>query len=182
MTMQGMTAERDASGDARREPRGAERIGVLGLGYVGLPLTVALARKFDVVGFDIDAARAEALSRGEDKTGEIDLAELRRTTARFTADPEALRGVTTFIVAAPTPIDRQPPRRRSWGRAGHASRHGRRIRRHLVPVSRPLSARLHPLAHHQLPRRRSGRPDDRSTRAASRSAPARTSTTRPRRR
>lgn len=84
-----------------------ERIAVVGLGYVGLPLALAFARKFpDVLGFDIDKARVDALRGGHDLTRETDATELGRSTLRFSADPEDLKQATFFIVAVPTPVDR----------------------------------------------------------------------------
>ena len=58
------------------------RIVVLGLGYVGLPLAVALARKFEVTGFDIDSGRIAELREGRDRTGEIESDALRQTATR----------------------------------------------------------------------------------------------------
>ena len=58
------------------------RIVVIGLGYVGLPLAVALARKFDVIGFDIDSGRIAELRKGRDRTGEIEPEALRRAALR----------------------------------------------------------------------------------------------------
>ena len=81
------------------------KIGVIGLGYVGLPVAAAFARKFDVVGFDIDQTRVEELGRGVDRTREVDAAGLAQPTLSFTADPEGLRGVDFFVVTVPTPID-----------------------------------------------------------------------------
>ena len=83
----------------------SEKIAVLGLGYVGLPLSVALAEKFDVVGYDIDPNRAAQLAAGDDRTGEIDLDALRHSRAQFSGDPAAMSGATVFIIAAPTPIN-----------------------------------------------------------------------------
>lgn len=83
-----------------------EKIAVIGLGYVGLPLLVSLARHFDgVVGFDIDRRRVEALRTGNDWTGEIDNAALAPTTAKLTDAIEDLKDVSFFIVTVPTPID-----------------------------------------------------------------------------
>lgn len=88
------------------EPEAAEKIGVIGLGYVGLPLLVGLARHFDgVVGFDIDKARVKALGAGNDWTGEISRDQLAGCKARLTADASDLRACTMFIVTVPTPID-----------------------------------------------------------------------------
>ena len=88
-----------------------ERIVVIGLGYVGLPIALAFAKKFDhVVGFDIDTVRVAELQRGMDRTGEVDPEDLKTTTLTFSSWHEALRGGTFFVVTVPTPIDanRQP--------------------------------------------------------------------------
>lgn len=84
---------------------GAERICVVGLGYVGLPLAVRLASKFKVIGFDIDAQRVSELQGNQDHTGEIEAAELEASSAEFTTDPAAIKGSTIVIVTVPTPID-----------------------------------------------------------------------------
>jgi len=79
---------------------------VIGLGYVGLPVALALARKFQpVVGFDISKRRIAALRSAEDATGEVTEAALRKTTLRFTDDADALSEASFFIVTVPTPID-----------------------------------------------------------------------------
>lgn len=83
-----------------------ERIAVIGLGYVGLPIAVAFARRFPgTIGFDISARRVESLRRGVDATREVPEADLRGTTLNITDDPGALRGATVFVIAVPTPID-----------------------------------------------------------------------------
>jgi UDP-N-acetyl-D-galactosamine dehydrogenase len=82
-----------------------DRIAVLGLGYVGLPLTLALARAgFDVLGYDTHAPVIEALHAGRDPNGEIADEKLAVSTARFSHDPANLAGRTAFIIAVPTPI------------------------------------------------------------------------------
>ncbi|MDP9163038.1 MAG: nucleotide sugar dehydrogenase, partial [Pseudomonadota bacterium] len=81
------------------------RIVVMGLGYVGLPLAVVLARKFDTIGLDIDQDRIAELERGEDRTREVEADQLRASTLRLTADPEAARGAHVYIVTVPTPVD-----------------------------------------------------------------------------
>jgi UDP-N-acetyl-D-galactosamine dehydrogenase len=84
-----------------------EKIAVIGLGYVGLPVAIALAAKFQgVVGFDIKQARVAALARGEDNTREVSASRLRETTLQLTSNLKDLEGCTVFIVAVPTPIDR----------------------------------------------------------------------------
>ncbi|MBQ9407091.1 MAG: nucleotide sugar dehydrogenase [Desulfovibrio sp.] len=80
-------------------------IAVVGLGYVGLPLAVALSRHFDVIGFDINHARVAALRAGHDATNEVDDAELGASSARLTADPAELSRAGVIIVAVPTPVD-----------------------------------------------------------------------------
>lgn len=81
------------------------RIAVVGLGYVGLPLAIALAGKFDVVGFDISAARVADLRRGEDSTHEVTAEALGAAPLTITDDPADMRGCDVFIVTVPTPID-----------------------------------------------------------------------------
>ena len=82
------------------------RIAVVGLGYVGLPLALELAKKFPgTIGFDIHAAKVAELQKGVDRTREVDGAALRETTLKMTANPEDMRGADFFIVAVPTPID-----------------------------------------------------------------------------
>jgi UDP-N-acetyl-D-glucosamine/UDP-N-acetyl-D-galactosamine dehydrogenase len=82
------------------------KIAVIGLGYVGLPLAILLARRFpSVIGFDAQAARVAALGRGDDVTGEVSSEDLRASKLELTADTNDLRDVTFFIVAVPTPID-----------------------------------------------------------------------------
>ncbi|WP_300154344.1 nucleotide sugar dehydrogenase [Solidesulfovibrio sp.] len=85
---------------AKRAP-----VAVIGLGYVGLPLAVALARHFDVVGFDIKDARVEELKSGRDSTLEVDPADLAAVSIRYTADAADLDACKFFIVAVPTPIN-----------------------------------------------------------------------------
>ncbi len=83
-----------------------ERIAVVGLGYVGLPVALAFARRFpDTIGFDVDAAKVASLRAGHDRTGDVARTALESTTLRFTAQLEDLRGATFFVVAVPTPID-----------------------------------------------------------------------------
>jgi len=82
-----------------------DRIAVLGLGYVGLPLTLALARAgFDVIGLDTHAATIDALKGGQDPNGEVSDTSVTNSTTRFTHDAGDLAGCTAFIIAVPTPI------------------------------------------------------------------------------
>lgn len=80
-------------------------VAVVGLGYVGLPLAVALARHFSVIGFDISADRVAQLKEGRDHTGEVDGADMVGTDAAFTSDPVELAKAGIIIVAVPTPVD-----------------------------------------------------------------------------
>ena len=82
-----------------------ERIAVIGLGYVGLPLSVALARKFETAGFDIDPERIEELKSGTDRTREVAAGELRSSSLTLTGDTSTLADRTVYIVTVPTPID-----------------------------------------------------------------------------
>ena len=81
------------------------KVAVIGLGYVGLPLAVALAEKHDVVGFDVSARRVAELRQGSDSTHEVTEAELGAANFRISDDAADLRGQHIFIVTVPTPID-----------------------------------------------------------------------------
>jgi UDP-N-acetyl-D-galactosamine dehydrogenase len=84
-----------------------EKIAVIGLGYVGLPVALAFAHKVPgTIGFDIDARRVADLSRGHDWTGETSAEELK-APIKLTADVADLKGVTMFVVCVPTPIDHE---------------------------------------------------------------------------
>ncbi len=78
---------------------------VVGLGYVGLPLAVALAGTARCWGLDIDPARIAELRRGHDRTGEIDAARLAATSLEMTGDPAACPPADVYIVTVPTPVD-----------------------------------------------------------------------------
>ena len=82
------------------------RIGVIGLGYVGLPLAVEFGKHFDTTGFDINAGRIAELEKGKDSTLELTRAELRGAQRlRYTSRIADLRRCNVFIVTVPTPID-----------------------------------------------------------------------------
>jgi UDP-N-acetyl-D-galactosamine dehydrogenase len=84
-----------------------EKIAVIGLGYVGLPLALAFARKFpDTVGFDIKESRVNALRDGRDETNETSPEELKASSLLCTSNPDDLKSATFFIVAVPTPVDK----------------------------------------------------------------------------
>ncbi len=82
-----------------------EKIAVLGLGYVGLPLAVALSRGgLDVIGFDTHADHVVALKDGFDRNGEVSVDSMASSKVHYSADPDDLTGVTAFIISVPTPI------------------------------------------------------------------------------
>lgn len=83
----------------------AHKIAIVGLGYVGLPLAVALAKDQKVVGFDIFDARIGELTRGIDRNGELSQAELDNPNLLFTSSESALAEVSLYIVTVPTPVD-----------------------------------------------------------------------------
>jgi UDP-N-acetyl-D-glucosamine/UDP-N-acetyl-D-galactosamine dehydrogenase len=83
-----------------------EKIGVIGLGYVGLPLAVEFGKILDVVGFDINQVRIEELKKGYDRTLEVDADEFATSSKlSFTANLDDLKSVNHFIVTVPTPVD-----------------------------------------------------------------------------
>ena len=83
-----------------------EKIAVIGLGYVGLPVAISFGRKLPTVGFDIRQRRVDELKKGHDDTLEVTDADLASATKlEMTADPQKLKECTFFIVAVPTPID-----------------------------------------------------------------------------
>jgi UDP-N-acetyl-D-galactosamine dehydrogenase len=80
-------------------------IGIIGLGYVGLPLAVEFGRKYPTVGFDVKTARIADLEKGRDATLEVSPKELKEAhKLKFTADPQDLDDVNFYIVTVPTPI------------------------------------------------------------------------------
>ncbi len=82
-----------------------KKVCVVGLGYVGLPLAVELAKYFPVAGFDINTTRIKTLKEGKDPNHEVDDATLKATTMTFSSDPSTIKGADFIIVAVPTPID-----------------------------------------------------------------------------
>ena len=81
------------------------RIVVVGLGYVGLPLAVALADHFPTVGFDIDRDRVAELASGNDRTREIDGPRLLSSPLRLSSNTQDVEGHDVYIVTVPTPVD-----------------------------------------------------------------------------
>lgn len=83
------------------------RIGIVGLGYVGLPLAIEFGKRFDTIGYDIRRERVEALREGRDDTLEASPAELRSATRlRYTSELEDIRSCNVYIVTVPTPVGR----------------------------------------------------------------------------
>lgn len=80
------------------------KIAVIGLGYVGLPLALALARHYPVTGFDIKQSRIKELKRGHDRTGETSVSDLRSSTIELTSSATKLKNHNVYIVTVPTPV------------------------------------------------------------------------------
>ena len=81
-------------------------LAVVGLGYVGLPLAVAFAKHFNVIGFDISAPRIAELRKGHDHTNEVSNKNLQSVDIQYSTDPTVLAKAGVVIVAVPTPIDK----------------------------------------------------------------------------
>lgn len=84
---------------------GEEKLAVIGLGYVGLPIALEFARKIKVIGFDINEERVEMMRNNVDPSKELDASEFDGCDIEFTANPDDLKDATFFVVAVPTPID-----------------------------------------------------------------------------
>lgn len=84
---------------------GEEKLSLVGLGYVGMPIAVAFARKIKVVGFDLNEKKIELYKNGVDPTNEVGNDVIRNTKVEFTADPSKLREAKFHIVAVPTPVN-----------------------------------------------------------------------------
>ncbi len=82
-----------------------EKLALVGLGYVGMPIAVAFAKKLDVIGFDFNAAKIEKYRSGIDPTNEVGDEAVKETTVEFTADPKKLSEAKFIIVAVPTPVN-----------------------------------------------------------------------------
>lgn len=82
------------------------KIAVIGLGYVGLPLALELAKHFDVTGFDVSEVRVDELRNGVDRTGEVDQGHLKESSLVATVDSDDIAGSDVFIVTVPTPISK----------------------------------------------------------------------------
>ncbi|WP_017732690.1 nucleotide sugar dehydrogenase [Nafulsella turpanensis] len=82
-----------------------EKICVIGLGYVGLPIALEFGRKYSVIGFDINAKRVEMMKQGIDPSKELPKEDFEGADINFTADLEGIREAKFYVVAVPTPID-----------------------------------------------------------------------------
>lgn len=84
---------------------GEEKIALVGLGYVGMPIAVAFAKKVKVIGFDLNAEKVELYKQGIDPTNEVGDEGIKATTVDFTADEKKLQEAKFIIVAVPTPVN-----------------------------------------------------------------------------
>lgn len=84
---------------------GEEKIALVGLGYVGMPIAVAFAKKTKVIGFDLNSAKIQTYLSGIDPTKEVGDAVIRNTTVEFTDNAEMLRQAKFIVVAVPTPVN-----------------------------------------------------------------------------
>jgi UDP-N-acetyl-D-galactosamine dehydrogenase len=82
-----------------------EKLAVIGLGYVGLPIALEFAKKISVIGFDINQKRVDMMRQNVDPSNELDASAFADCDIHFTADIEALKAAKFFIVAVPTPVD-----------------------------------------------------------------------------
>ncbi|MGC8195352.1 nucleotide sugar dehydrogenase [Staphylococcus sp. IPLA37011] len=80
------------------------KIAVIGLGYVGMPLAVAFAKHFEVIGFDIDANKIKSYQNNVDPTGEIGEEGLKKTSVKFTSNENEIKEANFYIITVPTPI------------------------------------------------------------------------------
>ncbi|SMC39465.1 nucleotide sugar dehydrogenase [Sporomusa malonica] len=82
-----------------------EKISIIGLGYVGMPIAVSFAKKADVIGYDVSTAKIELYKSGIDPTKEVGNEVIKNTTLEFTSDETKLREAKFHIVAVPTPVN-----------------------------------------------------------------------------
>ena len=82
-----------------------EKISLVGLGYVGMPIAVAFAKKVDVIGYDLNEKKIELYKNGIDPTNEVGNDAIKNTSVEFTSDETKLREAKFHIVAVPTPVN-----------------------------------------------------------------------------
>ena len=85
--------------------RREEKLSLVGLGYVGMPIAIAFAKKIDVIGFDLNPDKIELYKRGVDPTREVGDEAIRKTTVDFTSNEKKLQNAKFHIVAVPTPVN-----------------------------------------------------------------------------
>ncbi len=88
--------------------KGTEKLALVGLGYVGMPIAVEFAKHISVIGFDINEKRVNEYANGIDATNEVGEA-IKNTTVEFTSDPSRLKEAKFIVVAVPTPEPRPHP-------------------------------------------------------------------------
>ena len=84
---------------------GRDKISLVGLGYVGMPIAVAFARKVKVIGYDLNAEKIKMYQSGIDPTNEVGNDVIKNTSVEFTSDATRLREAKFHIVAVPTPVN-----------------------------------------------------------------------------
>ena len=82
-----------------------KKIAVIGLGYVGLPLALAFAKNYKVIGFDINSSRVELMKQNIDPSEELESEAFFNKDIEFSCDPEILKSAHFYIVTVPTPVD-----------------------------------------------------------------------------
>ena len=97
-----------------------EKLCVIGMGYVGAPIAVGFSKHLDVIGFDINKEKIERLKKGQDVTGEVQDEVLKHCSVDFTSDENKLSDASFFIVAVPTPVNKNntPDLRGFWHNGG----------------------------------------------------------------
>ena len=83
------------------------KIGIIGLGYVGLPLALAFSEKYRVIGYDLDEKRVDSLQKGKDLTLQVSEADLNNSKLVLTSDYNHLTDCAIYIITVPTPVDEQ---------------------------------------------------------------------------
>ncbi|MBB4080242.1 UDP-N-acetyl-D-galactosamine dehydrogenase [Lewinella aquimaris] len=104
-TLNGTTTQINAQRELNAYRSKEKSISVVGLGYVGLPLALELAKKFRVIGFDISAPRVEMMRNGQDPSEELEASAFDDKDITFSSDPVDLAKASFHIVAVPTPVD-----------------------------------------------------------------------------
>lgn len=82
-----------------------EKIAVIGLGYVGMPIAVAFSEKINTIGFDVDEKKIELYQKGIDPTTEVGNDKIKKCKVHFTGDEKMLQQAKFHIIAVPTPVN-----------------------------------------------------------------------------